>query len=352
MARRAPSSLVWLLFAGGAACLPEERPLSLVDHTDVLFVQGEVAERGPFGSDPPAGGGRVTEVVPGDRVRVSPFVAGPEGLVDPDVLDPRWYACRKAPCLITSLDDALACPDPVPMPPELPCELGRGGAIEFVLGPITDVEALLVQGLTIVMVAGTPEGPDSDACVRRLGNIERESASLRDCVIYVHALEPGPLWRLAWLLSLDPSLPWLPVELTDLPATLPSYEPDTSPELDGFIAWVPVEGGGQKFVELPPGGALTVRAGDVIDLEVVSASQPQRYPLVQYGLGEVYVEDRFESRWAKWYATDPSPFVLDVIPGRASWQAPLDPGRVDIYVVYGDERSVEGGWLRVEVEGR
>lgn len=333
--------------------MPEERPISLIDHTDVLLVRAEVAERGPYGSDPPAGGGRVAEVMPGDRVRMAPFVAGPDGVVDPDVLDPRWFACKQAPCLLVDLDGAPPCDVPLPLPPPVACELGRGGAIEFELGAVTELEVLLAQRLSIVMLSGTPEGPDTDTCVRRLGNIAYETASLRDCVTYVRQLNPGPLWRIAFLLAGDPSLPWLPVQLSDLPTELTNYEPDTLPELAGFIAWVPVAGGGQKFVEVPPGGAVTVKADDVIDLEVVSPGLPQVYPQISgYGPGEVSVAELVESRGARWFSTSGAPFAYEGTPGRASWIAPHDPGRVEVFVVYGDERSDEGAWFTIEVEPR
>lgn len=335
----------------GAACLPDEPPFWVIDHTDVLGMRLEVVAAGPYGSDTPAAGGPVLEAMPGDRVRVTAFVAGPDGPVPTASLRPRFYACAQASC-----DEAIALAEAAPpcgavaLPNEETCLLGQGDAVEFEIGPMRDVVAAINLGVPVMMVAGTPEGPDTAECVRRLAGLEERSASLRDCLLFVRNLRIGPAWRALLVGALTGAA--TPLRPDQLPWDVVRIEPDVPPRIAGLTARVPAPGGGERPVELAPGGTLTVGTGDQVALSLVAADEPQTYVLLAIDPdgGDATASAVTETRAAAWFATAPAPFFLDSAQGLdVTWTAPDEPGVVFLYVVLADVRSADAAWLRVEV---
>ncbi|PCC67927.1 hypothetical protein SAMN02745121_04730 [Nannocystis exedens] len=339
----------------GASCLPDERPYWVIDHTDALAMRFEVIERGPWGADPPPGGGPVVEAMPGDRVRATPFVAGPEGPVDVAALQPRWFACGVPGCTGNQLVDLAEAPPcgPIALPLAETCALGPGPAATFELGPLLDVVGAASNGVIVMMVAGTPEGPSTRECLRRADALETVSSSLRDCLLFVRTLRVGPTWRTVVAGAAMGATS--PVAPDDLPWQISQIEPDVAPKIAHFAAWVPAPGGGEYFLEAQSGATLSVRTGDQIALSLIEAAPPQDYYSVSIDEATlaVSVSQIVEVRGAAWFSTTPAPFELTAGPGyEVDWRAPEEPGTHHIYVVLADNRSAATAWLRVEVAAR
>lgn len=336
----------------GGSCIPADQPYWVIDHTDALSMRIEVAERGPYGSLEPPSGGPVLEAMPGDRVRITPFIAGPDGPVAPGSLAPRFYACDRSSCneATRGLVDARPC-RAVPVPNDETCFIGQGDGAEFEVGGFTDLIAAVTVGVPVMMIAGTPEGPDTAECVRRLGEIEEQATSLRDCLLFVRTLRIGPAWRallVAAALGVE-----TPIEPDALPWQVTQIEPDVPPTIASFTAWVPAAGGGEAFVELPREGTLTVRAGSRVGLSLVVGAPPQQYMLLSIDPDgdDAGASVTSETRAAAWFSSASGAFALDSSQGLdVTWQAPEEPGEVFVYVVLADIRSSDVAWFRVEVE--
>lgn len=351
MARRALSGLA-LARAGAlllAGCLPPDRPYWVIDHTDALVMHFEAVERGPWGSEPPASGGPVAEAMPGDRMRVVPFVAGVDGPVDLAALRPRFFACPPPGCNLDRIAEEPPPCGPVALPVAEHCLIGAGWPLEFEVGELTDVVAALNFGVPVMMVAGTPEGPPTAECLARVAGRDQESAPVQDCLFFARTLRVGPAWRallLAALAGLD-----TPVEPHWLPSEVATIEPDVPPVIASFYAWIPVDGGGERLVELPVGGTLSVRAGDRLTLGSVAAGPPQQYMGVSVDPegGGVTTTLTLEARASIWFATAGPQFFVDPGTTEALWRAPDEPGEVFVYSVLADTRSAGAAWLRIEV---
>jgi len=342
---------IWL----HAGCLPDERPYWVIDHTDVLAMRFEVIERGPYGADPPPGGGPVVEAMPGDRVRATPFVAGVDGPVDVAALQPQWFVCSDDGCFGTALADLDEAPPcgAVPLPPSETCALGSGRAAEFELGPLVDVVQAANLGVLVMMVAGTPEGPSTRECLRRADALTTATSSLRDCLFFMRSLNIGPTWRTVLVGALMGAVS--PVAPDDLPWEISQIEPDVAPSVSRFAAWVPAPGGGEYFLEAQSGATLSVRTGDEIALSLIEDAPPQQYYSVSFDPDTlaVSVSPIVETRGAAWFSTATGPFELTAGPGfEVDWRAPEEPGTYHVYVVLADNRSATTAWLRVEVAPR
>lgn len=339
----------------GASCLPEERPYWVIDHTDALAMRFEVIERGPWGADPPPGGGPVAEAMPGDRVRATPFVAGPEGPVDVAALQPRWFVCGGNGCTGGQLVDLAEAPPcgPIALPQAETCALQPGPAATLELGPLRDVVGAASIGVIVMMVAGTPEGPSTGECMRRAEGLAQASSSLRDCLFFVRTLRVGPTWRAVVAGAAMGATS--PVRPEDLPWQITQIEPDVAPKIAHFAAWVPAPGGGEYFLEAQSGATLSVRTGDELALSLVEAAPPQTYFTVSVDQNTLKpsVSPIVEVRGAAWFSTTTAPFEPTAGPGfEVEWRAPEEPGTHHVYVVLADNRSATTAWLRVEVAAR
>lgn len=349
MARRAPPRLAALrvgalLLAG---CLPGDRPFWVIDHADALVMRFEVTQRGAWGSEPPPTGGPVAEVMPGDRVRVEPFVAGVDGPVDVAALRPRFFACPVPGCSVYEVADSPPDCGPLALPAEEHCLIGQGWPLEFEIGELGDVVAAINFGVPVMMVAGAPGGPTTEECLRRVAGLAEQSAPVQDCLFFVRTLRVGPGWRALLLASLQGDSP---VEPHWLPWQVAQVEPDVAPAIAGFYAWIPA-GGGERFVELPVEATLTVRPGDTITIGAVAANPPQQYMSVAIDPegGGASTSLTLEARASIWYATAGPPFYVEAGSNEATWTAPDEPGEVIVYSVLADVRSAGASWLKVEV---
>lgn len=354
MPLRAPGRPVVVSAALAAAtCLPEERPYWLIDHTDALAMRFEVVERGPYGSLVPPSGGPVLEVMPGDRVRVAPFIAGPAGPVAAGSLDPLYYACQGNNCGFRAgeLVEARPC-KVVAVPVPETCLIGGGEAVEFEVGPILDLIGALTAGASILMIAGTPEGPDTRECVRRLAERGEQAATLRDCLLFSRQVRVGPMWRA--LLVMAATGGETPIAPDAVPWQVSTIEPDVPPTIAGFAAWVPAPGGGERRVELGLGERLSVKTGDSVELSLVVGAAPQEFVSVSFAdQASASVSVIKEVRAAAWFSSAPEPFDLTSSQGLdVTWTAPSEPGEVHVYALLADVRSADVAWLRVEVEPR
>lgn len=353
MRGRARRRRAWVLALLGsfASCLPPEKPYWVIDHTDALMLRFEVAARGPYGQAPPATGGIAAEAMPGDRVRVTPVIAGLDGLVDVSALSPRWFACGEGLCSSQPFDAAeLPACDGLELPPAELCALGEGAPFEFEVGELHDVLVALTRGAPILMVSGTPGGPTTGECLRRLARLDQASASLRDCIFLAEALRIGPTWRVPLVAAASGAE--LPLSPDRIPWQASQVEVDVIPEIDRITAWVPAPGGGEYFRETESGGTLVVKAGDALRLAAVPRMPEQTYAVlsIDQDNGDVSVSEVSETQTAVWFSTADAPFEVGAELGEVTWIAPDEPGPVFVYVLLGDGRSADAAWLRVEVE--
>jgi hypothetical protein len=338
-----------------AGCLPDETPYWVIDHTDALTMRFEVVARGPYSLPPPPGLGPAAEALPGDRVRATPFIAGVDGPASVAALRPRWFACGGGGCGNADLRRLSEVPPctALPLPLEETCAFGQTDAVEFELGPIVDVVQAANRGVILMMVAGTPEGPTTAECVQRARRLDEAPGSLTDCLFFVRTLRLGPTWLVVLVGALQGATS--PLAPDSLPWQVSQIEADVAPRVDRFTAWVPAPGGGEFFVEVEPGGVLSVGTGEEIALALVEGAPPQEHYTVSIAQdsGAVTASGSLENRGAAWFSTTPAAFELTGGPGfEVSWRAPAEPGRALVYVVLADARSSTSAWLAVEVEAR
>lgn len=317
--------------------MPEAPPPWQVDHTIVAALPIEVAERGPWAASPPREDRRVAEAMPGDTIRPAPFVVGPDGPVA--IERPRYFLCDPQRCVseVGAPGGVRDCDDEEPLPPESACEL-RGGQLR--LGELT----ALLQTSAIFMVAGTPEGPSSSACVRRLRGEDGDSESLRACLLRVEFLQLGPTWRLllyAALRGLPDAVP-LDAITPDVTAADPNLYPG-EPPLEVRVS----ESGEPPRTQMAArGDTVEVRRGAYV--EVVADVDPDDAQLYWFVGGGAEFSSTNESLTIGWLFSE---YVEWVAPDllTVAWQVPDRPGPLYVYALLGDGTVITPTWLRFEV---
>src|SRR5690606_30701755 len=138
---------------------------------------------------------------------------------------------------------------PVDLPLAATCALGSGGAtVEFEVGALTDVAGAVNRGVLVMMVAGTPEGPRTAECLRRVEALDVYTSSLVDCLFFARMLRIGPTWQVVLVGGLTGAI--TPVPPDALPWQVSQVEADVAPRVEAFNAWVPAPGGGELFAEI------------------------------------------------------------------------------------------------------
>ena len=189
---------LWLgLVVGAAGCLPEGAPPWLVDHAIVASIRFDVIEAGPYSPASPRDDRAIASLMPGDRVRATPFLVGPDGPIDPEVVEPAWFYCRTTRCYgdLTAAEGPRAC-DVEAVGSTSSCALGRAGTAELELGELRSLVDLFLDPPALLMVAGTPGGTSTAACVQRLRELDERGETLQRCILLMEPLPLGPLWRL------------------------------------------------------------------------------------------------------------------------------------------------------------
>ena len=172
-------------------CLPEGAPPWQVDHPIVAAIRVDIEERGPYGPVSPRPDRRVAAAMPGDKIRISPFLVGPDGPLDLEAAAPAWFYCQATRCF-----DEVAQPEALrdcatePLGPETACRIGTGASATLQLGDLTSL-ALFGDPPAVYMVSGTPGGASTQRCVDRLRDLADTTETLTDCLLII---EPLPIW--------------------------------------------------------------------------------------------------------------------------------------------------------------
>jgi hypothetical protein len=323
-----------------AACVPGVEPSWVITQPRELALHMEVAAQGPYGLPIDPAGPSGSEFLPRDTVRATPFIAGPDGPIDPEELDILWALCRDpGGCRTASPDPDLPACDLAVLVPEDPCELGSGASIELRLGdpPAPGPEGALDVSTTVPvlsMIASAPDGPGARACVERLA----ARRSLAGCMLMERSIALGPLSeiidlleRLGYEIDLGESLE----PLLDRPR-------NHNPGVPRFAVHV-----GDGMQEVESGGRASVRVGDHVLIEVLPReSDVETFEIEIDGL-PLDVQETLNGRW--WTDTDVEGFSETLSGLAVRWDA-TKSGPVTFFFVLRDDRGSEvGGWLGVDV---
>lgn len=338
-----------LAVAALAGCLPEGAPPWQIDHAIVAAIRVDIAERGPYGPTSPRPDRLVAAAMPGDEIRFTPFLIGPDGPIDPGVVAPAWFYCQASRCF-----DAVAQPEVLrdcatePLGPATTCRIGTGATATLQLGELSSL-ALFSDPPAVYMISGTPGGASTTRCLDRLRNVASATETLQDCILIVEPLPIGPVWRLLFVaafLGLPDAIP-----LDSIPIEAQSAEPSLYPEVRPFELTITASDGGAREVVAVSGETVAVAPGDTVDIRApVDPFDAQLYYRTLIGGdGLPVMQAQFESFSSSWLLTDavdePTYGVQEV-----RWEVPTDAtGDIYGYYLLSDTRSIVWGWLRFEV---
>lgn len=320
-----------------AGCLPEAPPAWQVDHTIAAALRFEVVARGPWAADPPRDDRGVAEAMPGDTIRPVPFVIGPDGPVED--LQPRFFYCDAQRCLsdVGQAGGVRDCGDDEEVPPVDACEL-RGGTLR--LGEMT----ALLHSAAIFTVAGTPEGPSTYKCLKRMRGEDGGNEALQGCLLRIDLVQLGPAWRLfllAALTGLPDSVP-----LTEITPAVTAGEPNLFPGEPALTVLVQDPGEEARTLTPARGDAVAVRRGaQVVITAEVDPADAQEYWFVS-GLdgfaaaNEVLTIGWLFTEYVEWTTPD----LLTIV-----WTVPEQTGPLHVYGLLGDGSTITPTWLRFEV---
>lgn len=174
-----------------------------IDHTRVLGLQVRVVELAPIWPDRVgfhADDAPIVEALPGDRVRIAGILIGGDGrALAPEDFDAIWFQCENETCTA----DLPACAD-IEWTSESACELGRGGAFEFIAPPSGPSLPSRIGYMGIIA-----HDPNADAEACREGLLAGTTA-LSKCTIIISAAPVGPRWAMlhdAAMAGLDIGMP-------------------------------------------------------------------------------------------------------------------------------------------------
>lgn len=358
------------LVGGLVGCLPEGAPPWLVDHAIVASIRYDVVVPGPYSPNSPREDRSVASLMPGDRLRATPFLVGPDGPIDADRVEPAWFYCRSTRCFgdVSSPEPPRACAVEAVGSPET-CALGTAGAPELKLGELTSLVDLFLDPPALFMISGTPGGERTDECVARLRDLDGRGETLRRCVLIVDPLPLGPLWRLmvlAGFAGLPDALP-----LDGITPDVQAAEPAVYPAVLPFeLTITGVDGVARERIAVS-GASVSVARGEQVEIYApVDVFDAQLYYQALVGSGvDVVFQAGFESFTSSWL------FTADVGPNYSGPDAGPDaeggadpptgatavqqvwfaipedaPKTIHGYYLLGDGRSEVWAWLRFEVE--
>ncbi len=312
------------------------------------------------------------QALPFEAVEITPFIVTAEGPVDPEGLDAVWIACELTPgqglfqCLQaampTSLDELPECSEPSfaeltgeELPElETPCVIAREGTPEYVV-PLS-ANVFVGGSIELTMIAGVPDGTDTDACAAEL--LRGEFDLPDDCLFAVQRLEIGPVEQLLVLAQM------FGVEIPGFEAPDPEDvpEPDRNPRITQIRVGL-VEDGEQV------GDAVIIESGDLVaapreatlQVEVDSPQDDLQTYLIPVNNGESF-EERSEAYEGDWYRTwgtllsgtsdDPSSFNQWTLTQGDQDEGEAPEGdRARLYYVVRDGRAgVNWFWFELQVD--
>lgn len=335
---------------GAVGCLPEGAPPWLVDHAIVASVRFDVAVRGPFAPESPRDDRQVASLMPGDRLRATPFLVGPAGPIDAGAVQPAWFYCRATRCFgdVTQGNRPRACAVE-DVGSTTTCALGRAAAPELELGALLSLIDLFGDPPSLMMVAGAGE-TDTASCVDRLRRLQDDGETLQACTLTIEPLPLGPLWRLmlvAAATGLPDALP-----LTGISPEVQAAQPALYPAVLPFELTITGVDGQPREVIAADGASVAVARGEHVQIVApVDVFDIQLFYQALLGNGsEVLFQATFESFSSSWL------FTADVAPDDTMFLQQVDfvvpedaPATIHGYYLLGDGRSQVWAWLRFEV---
>jgi hypothetical protein len=333
-------------------CIPEGSPPWLVDHPVAAAMRIDVVERGPYGAASPRPDRVVAQVMPGDTIRATPFLVGPDGPIDVAEVGPAWFYCRATRCFgdLLSPEPPRDCAVEAVGSTET-CRVGEGASVELRLGELTRFLDLFDDPPAFYMVSGTPDGPSTGECVARLGRLVEAGETLQRCLLVIKPLPLGPLWRLMLLAAVN-ELPDA-VPLTYVPPAAVTAQPDLYPGLLPFELEI-TEADGATRRQIAATGD-TVQLGRGARVEAFAPVDPFDaqiyYDALLSGDGAPLLQPQIESFGSSWLFSSFVDFdESDPRPQRTVWIVPEDaPAVLHGYYLLSDQRSLVWGWLRFEV---
>lgn len=304
------------LALGCAMDLPEQ---GLIVSTRVLAIKTSVTM--PLIPDPADAETPKAQALPFEKVSIEPFLVGPEGLVDPDSIDPVWIACELTlgqglfaciqaampialdeipECVVPSFDDlgglgSLGMEGGLPESIS-PCIIGRTGVPEYTV-PLS-ANVFIGGAVEITMIAGSPTGTSTDDCALQLLRGDYELPN--DCIYAVQRLNIGPIEQLIALAAMF----GVPLEGFEVPAPEDIPASDRNPRISEVRVNLQ-DPEGEPIGESTPielGGVFEVPLGQVLRVDVVSPAEDLQVFRVPINNGESY-EDRSETYAGSWFRT-------------------------------------------------
>ena len=333
------------------ACLPEGAPPWQVDHPIAAAIRVDIAKRGPYGPTSPRPDRVIAAAMPGDEIRFTPFLVGPDGPLDLEAIAPAWFYCQASRCFNeVAQPEALRDCATEPLGPETTCRIGTGATATLQLGELSSL-GLFGDPPSVYMISGTPGGASTTRCIDRLQNVASATETLQDCILIVEPLPIGPVWRLLFVaafLGLPDAIP-----LDSIPIEVRSAEPSLFPELRPFELTITAVDGGDRQTVAVSGDTVAVAPGDTINIRApVDPFDAQLYYRTLIGGdGLPVMQAQFESFGSSWLLTaavdEPTYGVQE-----ATWEVPADASEdIHGYYLLSDTRSIVWGWLRFEVSG-
>jgi hypothetical protein len=332
-----------------AGCLPEGAPPWLVDHEIAAALRIEVAVRGPFSPESPRPGREVASVLPGDTIRATPFIVGPEGPADLDELRPAWFFCGVTSCFNAVVRGEAERPCGVEsLPPQDTCSMGQGASGELQLGAPGSFLELALRPPGLFMISGTPDGPSTAECVARLRSDGGET--LQECLLVITPLPLGPAWRLI-LLGVFLGVPDAP-PLGVIPPDAPGAEPNLFPAVLPFQLRIVGVDGATRTDIVESGATVSLRPGERVEIRAPLDPLDTQYFVDAPVIGDALpsFSTGYEFLSSSWL------FSADVVqlptePQQIQWWVPEDaPAQIFGYYLLSDQRSLVWAWLRFEVE--
>lgn len=329
-------------------CLPEGAPPWLVDHAIAAALHIGVAERGAFSPESPRPDREVASVLPGDTIRATPFIVGPDGPADLDAVRPAWFYCSVTSCFGAVVRGEATRPCAVePLPAVDTCSMGQAASGVLQLGSLTGFLDLTLRPPGLFMVAGTPGGPSTAECLKRLRSDGGET--LEACLLVITPLPLGPAWRLI-VLGAFAGVPDAP-PLSAIPPEAQNAEPDLFPAVLPFTLRI-VGAEGARVVTAEPGSTVTVHAGETVEIVAPTDPLDAQYfvDAVASGSEAPSFASGYELLSSSWlFTADVAPAQTE--PGVTRWTVPEDPDTTIFgYFLLSDQRSLASAWLRFEVE--
>lgn len=364
------------------ACAPDLPSAQRIAEPRILALRADVV--GPLFPDEADDLGARCEALPFEKVRLTPFMAAPEGALDvagPD-FDPIWIACNLGfgeglfaclkGALPLALDDLPVCPTPSfadidPTSMELPdspspCRLPDDGSPDGRQDLVVPLAANLLIGgdLEVTMISRGPGSPDTRACADALLGAAADLPN--DCIYAVTRVPVGPTERMLALAEMFGVM--LPPQLGEAPDPEDIPDSDRNPRIATFnVTRIDPEGNATDLGEQPRGATVDVRLGDTLRIDTTTPEVDLQSYLVPInagagGGGSETQQERLDGSWYRTWGVllaggsdDPKSYnewTMEL--GKDDEEESPPEGRATLYYVLQDSRSgVDWWWLNANV---